>query len=550
MAGAGFVSNFALWNESGYFDKAAATKPLLHLWSLGIEEQFYLLWPPLLCWAWKRKADVLGIAVAIVSISFAINVMLVSLWQASDTYFLPLTRFWELLLGSALAYTCLFQKHRFDSACDRIVRSLPGLRTFTKENIQAWAGLLLILIAISSFNERILFPGWWALLPTLGTALLISAGAEAWINRNLLSRRPLVFVGLISYPLYLWHWPLLSYAHIVQPGPLPITTIAPAVTAAFVLSWLTFRFVEKPMRAMPNPWALAWAFGLFATGCLGFAAFGRQIQARSHFYGLEKIIAAQTGKWDFPEKSLRPLHTSLGYHFEGGNAAPRVLFVGDSHVQQYYPRIDRLLQEHPDTAKGVAFVSQLMCPPITYVEGLMRSGCKGLIENAFAVADDLNVDTVVIAAAWYRYQAFDLNNPNQFQNLAAVIRRFNAGGRRVYIVLSIPRGDVFEPSRLVQRSFGVPGFSVIQQIPRSEVDAGVKALAAKLTDVARSNGAIAIDPVNQICPLGDCPTLSDYGLPKYCDDSHLRSDYVRNHITFLDDIVLTPDGDTVFRASR
>jgi peptidoglycan/LPS O-acetylase OafA/YrhL len=111
-AGAGFISNFAFWVESGYFDKSAGSKPLLHLWSLGIEEQFYLLWPPILLWAWKRKWNPLNVAVGIVSVSFAINIMLVSLWQARDTYYLPPTRFWELLLGGALACAQLFLSRR------------------------------------------------------------------------------------------------------------------------------------------------------------------------------------------------------------------------------------------------------------------------------------------------------------------------------------------------------------------------------------------------------------------------------------------------------
>jgi len=175
-AGAGFISNFVLWKESGYFDKAAEAKPLLHLWSLAIEEQFYLLWPPLLVWAWKRKADVLRIVVALFSISFATNVILVTLWQAPGMYYLPPIRFWELLLGSALGYASLFDKDEFRNIVNRALSFAPGLKRCSVENVEAAAGLLLILIAVFALNKTVLFPGWWALLPTIGTALLICAG--------------------------------------------------------------------------------------------------------------------------------------------------------------------------------------------------------------------------------------------------------------------------------------------------------------------------------------------------------------------------------------
>jgi peptidoglycan/LPS O-acetylase OafA/YrhL len=538
-AGAGFVSNFVSWKESGYFDKAAEVKPLLHLWSLGIEEQFYLLWPPLLVWAWRRKTDVFGITCTIVGISFVINVSLVSLWQAAETYYLPPTRFWELLLGGALAYGSLFRKEEFENAIRRLLSFLP-LEYRSIVNIQSAAGLLLILIAVVALNQTMLFPGWWALLPTAGTTLLIWAGPGAWINRRLLSSRPLVFIGLISYPLYLWHWPLLSYAHIVEPGVLAGSTVAAAVALAFVLAWLTFRVIEKPLRSKSNTWAFPCIASIVLVACLGLAVFCHQIHARSQSYGFDRIVAAETGNWDFPGSSLKPFHTALGYHFERGSSRSKVLFVGDSHVQQYYPRIDRLLTEHPDRTRSVAFVAQLGCPPISYIDGWVHPKCKGLIENAFAVADDLNVDTVVIGAAWPRYVGPDSGGSDTpfFQALATTIRRFRDKGRRVFLILPIPRGDVFAPSQIVKRSFGTSGFTVIQRIQRSEVERLIKPVSAKLIDIAASSGAKTIDPLPDICSAAECPTLAEDGLPLYCDGSHLRSDFVREHMTFLDDIVL------------
>jgi hypothetical protein len=405
--------------------------------------------------------------------------------------------------------------------------------------------LLFILISIVGLSKQTPFPGWWGLLPASGTVLVISAGPEAWINRKLLSSRPLVFIGLISYSLYLWHWPLLSFAHIIEPGTLPVNTIAGAVAMAFILASLTFLAVEKPLRSKPNPWAWPSASVLAACACLGLLVCTHQVHARSESYGLGAIIGVEHASWDFPGQSLKPFHTSLGYHFERGDAGSRVLFIGDSHVQQYYPRIDRLLTEHPDSTRSIAFVTGLGCPPLSRVVELVHPKCKGLMENAFAVADDLHVDSVVLAAAWNRYDVFAPDGPDAaYRDLESTIVKFRTSGKQVYLVLPVPKGDLFEPSRIIRRGFTLSGFSVVSRMRLSDVDPWGKPIAAKLKSIAESHGAVAIDPVNYICPLGDCPTLAKDGLPRYCDDRHLRPNYVRQELSFLDDIVLTDNTST------
>ena len=180
----------------------------------------------------------------------------------------------------------------------------------------------------------------------------------------------------------------------------------------------------------------------------------------------------------YPGHGLLPVSTPLGNYFVRGTASSKVLFMGDSHVQQYYPRIDRLLTDHPNETKTIVFVSRLGCPPVSYFEGLINPKCAGIKENAIAVAENLNVDTVVLTAGWYHYSAFDVNGPDlAYQDLAATITRFRSKGRRVYLILPIPRGDVFAPSHLVKRSFSRTGFAIVRQIARREVDREVKPLA-------------------------------------------------------------------------
>lgn len=548
-AGAGFISNFALWQESGYFDKAAEYKPLLHLWSLGIEEQFYLLWPPLLVWAWKRKANLLNIACSIVAVSFVLNVMLVSLWQSSDWFYLPPTRFWELLLGGALAYVHLFRRKKLDDLLKRCA---------LRADIQAALGLLLFVVAVAGLNKEKLFPGWWALLPTLSALLLISAGEDAWINRRLLSSRPLVFIGLISYPLYLWHWPLLSYANIVESGTPSFTIILGALALAFLLAWLTYRIVERPFRLMSNHAALVLIPSLAAVACLGLASFAHRFHARSEAYGLDKIVRA-AGEWDFPGR-LKPARMPPGYYYEQGGASPKVLFVGDSNMEQYYPRIDKLLTEHPDSTKGVFFLTHATCAPIPNVKEVAsshRSQCDSLVDRASSLAQDPDVDTVVIAAHWYRIFLYDQARYNfeadgfkgdlrddpearerAFQALEAMIGDYRRMGKQVYLILQIPTAEEFDPHHIVTRSLRNLGFKVGHTyVDRAKAVAAIEQISLRLMKIADFTGTTPIDPVNYLCPEEDCPTLADDGLPVYMDGGHLRPSYVREHAAFLDEIV-------------
>ena len=235
--GAGFVANLILWSESGYFDNLADTKPLLHLWSLGIEEQFYIVWPPILWAAWRFRAKCLPIILIIGLASFAFNLYGIAIDPVA-TFYSPLTRFWELLIGSLLAYVTVFHT-RYPKL---VVNSIAQANTLS------WIGCALFIAGLLLINKDSGFPGAWALLPTLGAALMIKAGPRAWFNKVVLGSSVLVWFGLISYPLYLWHWPLLSFARILSSSVPELEIRIGVVALSIFLSWLTYRFIEKPIR--------------------------------------------------------------------------------------------------------------------------------------------------------------------------------------------------------------------------------------------------------------------------------------------------------------
>jgi len=236
--GASFAANFVFWKEAGYFDMAADTKPLLHLWSLGIEEQFYIVWPFLVAWLWRRSPAAVGKGLsALLLVSLIYSLWLVSRDTVADFYS-PLTRFWELGLGAGVAWWV--QKH-------------GSAGTPSRPEVLSWTGVILIVIAVMTIEKDHRFPGAWALLPTVGAACLILSGAGTRVNRGLLSLRGLVWIGLISYPLYLWHWPLLSFARIMESQTPSADVRAALLGASVVCAWLTYRFVELPIRATPAP---------------------------------------------------------------------------------------------------------------------------------------------------------------------------------------------------------------------------------------------------------------------------------------------------------
>jgi peptidoglycan/LPS O-acetylase OafA/YrhL len=233
--GAGFIANFMFWREAGYFDTAGDTKPLLHLWSLGIEEQFYIFWPLLLYFFAKRSWNILLLILVVAFFSFGLNV-----WQVgsnpSAAFYSPLSRSWELALGAFLAYQALHPLQAFSSIIERYRSLLSGL------------GLIMVVIGFVVINESRSFPGWWALLPALGSALLIATGPKGFVNRLVLSRQFFVWVGLISFPLYLWHWPLLSFARIIYSETPPFDVRVVLVVFSVVLAAFTYYLIERPIR--------------------------------------------------------------------------------------------------------------------------------------------------------------------------------------------------------------------------------------------------------------------------------------------------------------
>ena len=564
--GAAFVSNFVLWNESGYFDASAELKPLLHLWSLGIEEQFYILWPLLLYLAFKWKFNLLYLISLVILCSFSLNVSRIDT-DGVATFYSPVPRFWELLFGSALAYVAMFRQDTVASLKDRLTLALgrvfclaePAQLRSIAINSMAFLGISLIVIAVLGLNKDFAFPGWWAVVPCAGAVLVISAGPNAWINRTVLSNRVMVFFGLISFPLYLWHWPLLSFPRIIEPASFSRETRIAAVVLSIVLAWLTYRFIEAPLRFGAHGRAktqvlCAVMLGVAAIGAL---AWQGAIRPLSSGFGLEKIVKAR-GEWDYPGPNLRPFDFQ-GQTFLLRRSAQETqsVYIGDSNMEQYGPTIDTFVAMNPETSNSAVFAALGACAPVPNVKDKQKPECADFMAKAISYAKGPQVDAVIVGAQWFAYFSgmgphsyfygnFESNSrlgintqgsDRAYAALEAMLSDFVRSGKRVYLVLSIPMGPEMNPKNLVRRSLSSFGFRVEKGgLMKSDLLArrNFKNVHQRLLDIASRSGAIALDPLDYLCSEGVCPSVMEDGEPIYKDNAHIRPSFARMQVRFLD----------------
>jgi peptidoglycan/LPS O-acetylase OafA/YrhL len=330
-----YGSNLLFWKKSGYFDTVAELKPLLHTWSLAVEEQFYLLFPLLVLALWRfGRRPMLAAFALLAAGSFAL-----AQWgtfeRPSTTFFLLPTRAWELLIGSFLAFAAV------DGRVPRPPKPLA--------EALAALGVGLIAVAVLAFDKRTPFPGAYALVPTLGAALVILfATADTRVGR-LLGHRLLVGIGLVSYSAYLWHQPLFAFArHRSVYEPEPITFAALAVLT-LVLAALTWRYVEQPFRARGRvvrrqvfSFAAAGTTAFVALGIAAFATNGFQDRFRDFDPSAEAITMPMIDNgWCFYSvDSIRSLaigRAGLGCHVGDRSAQRTGLLFGDSFAGHYEP---------------------------------------------------------------------------------------------------------------------------------------------------------------------------------------------------------------------
>jgi peptidoglycan/LPS O-acetylase OafA/YrhL len=505
LRAAAFLSNFILWHESGYFDNAAETKPLLHLWSLGIEEQFYIVWP-LIVWAlWRFKTWRWQWMCALVAASFVWNVYQ-SQHDLTHDFYSPFTRFWELLCGAMLAYRA-------------VVVAAPDKTA----QIRTALGAALLVVAVVWIDADKQFPGAWALLPVMGAVLVISGNGQTWAGQTLFGNRLAVWIGTISYPLYLWHWPVFSYARIVEGGTPSVALRLVALLASVVLAWLTFKWVEKPIRF---GWQFRYKTGVLVLGMLAIGALGysanetRGFPERSimkdqkvfhegdlghdefhHYYGAhfftcaDPVLQKDAGHWKGVVRCFQSQQ----------NGPVTLLLLGDSHAEHLFLGIAEQLPH-----VNVGFYGKSALPFKSKEE------FKLIFQH---VLHNPDIKQVVMTAMW----ASRLNEIDKGSTLAAelseTIQALQAAGKKVYLSDDIPKFN-FDPQRC---KFKRPlTHSTKCDEPKENLASQRVKYIEDLQEVLRLNPDVEWMEISSLmCTDGSC-SMAREGQLLYRDNNHLN----------------------------
>ncbi|MBL0141902.1 MAG: acyltransferase [Betaproteobacteria bacterium] len=467
LASAFFVPNLVFWNEIGYFDVGAAKKPLLHLWSLGVEEQFYLIWPVLLFVLGSRPRRLVPFLSLIVAASISYSVY-ATYRDPGAAFYSPFSRLWELGVGGLLASWR---------------PALPMRRELS------FAGLALIVGSALLLSGSSRFPGLLAIAPVAGAALVIAAGAPA------LAWRPLVWLGLISYPVYLWHWPLLSFVTI---GKVATPGMRLLIAAASVpLAWLTFRLVEHPIRfGQLRKWGAAIGLGGTAVAA-GLAAF---------------VYTSEQGLWRYPPE-IRPVLKISRFDYRDGSRFGRcwlldtldpfgtecrsrsVVVWGDSHAARLFPGLEANLG-------GVGQFTRSSCLPI------LRKDADPCAVGNLQVMEEIRrarPGRVIVMAAWLNYTIHDRLDANWAfaDDLRKTLREVRAAG--VADVVLVGPFPVFQPflPEAVYQYWSRQGHLPDRLAPAlKQYEATDSFLAA----IAAGEGARFLSLYSALCHAGECVT--------------------------------------------
>lgn len=520
-----FASNILFWKESDYFSATAEEKPLLHTWSLAVEEQYYLLFPVFLYIFWRFGKD----KVLWMIIGLAIVSLLLSEWgwrnDASANFYLAPTRAWELFSGSIAAF--FVQKQ--------------GVRS---NNILSLLGLMAILFSIFIYDEQVPFPSLYALLPVMGVVFLVLFSGPETLSRRILSSKVFVGIGLISYSAYLWHQPLFAFARIKlleEPSEILMGALS---LLSLVLAFFSWKYIENPFRNRKNK--VLNAKFIFATsfiGLVGFSGLGFWGHLNNGFMDRFEIPLSiynsitQTERQEecFGKDNIQSRedwYCVLGVESE----SPDIFVFGDSHALSILPAMDEVAKK---TKRGVFFSGTSGCTPLLNIYALrndqVQKNCHELNDRVFKFVKDNHVSTIILVARWsyytdggyngndFSYISLDENGEKSKEysrqafekGLIDTVHAYSEIGVKPVIVLQVPQQklqpiDIYFSNIKDQRNINSLSVSLDDHL----------ALQKYVNSLFKRSGVETLDFTGELCKKGRCVVGNDVE-SFYFDDDHL-----------------------------
>jgi peptidoglycan/LPS O-acetylase OafA/YrhL len=503
-----FVSNFEFLKLSGYFAGDSQLKPLLHTWSLAVEEQFYIFFPPflaLLWWRWRKHFRLIILMCAVISL--AVSVWAVRPHPSAAFYLVP-SRVFELLIGVLVARV-----------------ALPAHVSQTRRNVISLAGLGMLLASAAAFDDSTPFPGFAALVPCCGTALMILAGTgkESLGGRIIGASVIVIFLGDISYSLYLWHWPFLVFGRYFFAAPLTWPQAGVLILASIAAASLSWKFVERPFLAWRGSPAAVLGLGASmmaaGTAVAGVLALSDGLPSRFSPETLRLLASADDKNPRLAEchnTEIREIPYDRNCIFGDTKAPPTTAVWADSHGDELVVALGERLAK---SGKSIMQITSSACPPALDYQPRDRPLCIAHNRSTFErLTHDQRIGTVILAANFIRNSPADW--PRLSSGYTRVVEGLRSAGKAVIIVHQIPIQPFDPPIGLgLSNAFGRPlhDYGIKSAVYAAET----RDITEFLDRLSTRTGAITFRPERVLCDEAVCHAYSESLGSLYFNSDHV-----------------------------